>query len=87
MNIFRKLTMAALSLSVIASVGFTVAPAHAQATGDAFSEASKDSSGGVNVDQATTGAQTQQTGQNVASPQLLVPPTVQSVPKALMPPT
>jgi hypothetical protein len=70
MNIFRKLTMAALSLSVIASVGFTVAPAHAQAQGDAFSEANMTTSGGLNDDQATTGAQTSQTGQNANSPQL-----------------
>jgi hypothetical protein len=40
MNIFRKLTMSALGLAVVASVGFTVAPAHAQvASGsDAFSD-------------------------------------------------
>ncbi len=48
MNIFRKLTMSALGLAVVASVGFTVAPAHAQATGDAFSADSQGVAGQYN---------------------------------------
>jgi hypothetical protein len=71
MNIFRKLTMAALSLSVIASVGFTVAPAHAQATGsDAFTDSNQGTQAGVNDANSTTGAQTTQYGNTAANPQL-----------------
>ena len=57
MNIFRKLTMSALGLAVVASVGFTVAPAHAQATGsDAFADAQGDmgAHNGLNTQSQTT---------------------------------
>jgi hypothetical protein len=64
MNILRKLTMAALGLSVVAAVAAT--PAHAQATGDAF--ASQGTTGNYNNDTAgqRTGSQTQQLQQAVA---------------------
>jgi hypothetical protein len=75
MNIFRNITMAAISLSVIASVGLTVAPAHAQATGsDAFS----DNTGAMNNNSTTnnvgnggnTGTQTTQYTNSATNPQL-----------------
>jgi len=78
MNIFRKITMAAISLSVIASVGLTVAPAHAQATGtDAFSDNSGDQGNVHSQDRqnatngsGNTGAQTQYQATNAANPTL-----------------
>jgi len=70
MNIFRKLTMAALSLSVIASIGFTAAPAHAQASGNAQQSDAFSSSGGINDDGATTGSQTTQNATQANNPQL-----------------
>ena len=68
MNIFRKLTMAALSLSVIVSVGLTAAPAHAQATG------SDDFTNNTGVQNNNNGndtqTQTQQNGGAAANPTL-----------------
>jgi hypothetical protein len=79
MNIFRNITMAAISLSVIASVGLS-APAHAQGTAqgsDAFSDNSGDQGNLHSTDrtQATngtgnTGAQTQYQAGQSTNPQL-----------------
>jgi len=68
MNIFRKVTMAAMCLSVAVSIGFTVAPANAQATGsDAFS----DTTGTINNDSGNdTRSQTSQYTNQAASPML-----------------
>jgi hypothetical protein len=70
MNIFRKFTMAAIGLSIAASIGFTVAPANAQATGsDAFSDTTGNVKG-ANDDSNVTGAQTTQYSNPAYAPQL-----------------
>jgi hypothetical protein len=68
MHTLRKLTNAAIGLSVLAALGLTVAPVHAQASGDAFSDSTTGNYS--NDDSNRTGSQTTLSNGAGSSPSL-----------------